>query len=416
MRKKTALKLMAILSFSLLGSLAVFLSAQSASACPVYSDIREIKLTLRYGDMKWEFKYPDIVYTGGFDEGMERFEKDFRGRITGEKPFRCRYDLSDAYDKLKKIAEQIECEPVNAEVRFYPESGSKFAIKEDKKGKKVDIEKLYSKIRKSLAKGTSAEVEIIPRLIDPEITAEKLRRATAVRSEFSTDFSASPPERKHNIALSLRQFNGMIVYPGQEVSFNQVVGPRTEERGYKVAKIIVGGDFVEGLGGGVCQSSTTLYNALLLADIKITEQHRHTLAVAYVPPSFDAMVNISTADLKFLNDSGNFIFIKTWTDGNRAYVRIYGEKLGYTIKRRSTVLKVYETPREEVVVDVEGKYKDIYEGERRVVIPSKPKIESMGELLYYKNGQIIKIKPIRRDIYMPLVGKEVIGTAKRPRK
>lgn len=407
---------MAILSFSLLGSLAVFLSAQSASACPVYSDIREIKLTLRYGDMKWEFKYPDIVYTGGFDEGMERFEKDFRGRITGEKPFRCRYDLSDAYDKLKKIAEQIECEPVNAEVRFYPESGSKFAIKEDKKGKKVDIEKLYSKIRKSLAKGTSAEVEIIPRLIDPEITAEKLRRATAVRSEFSTDFSASPPERKHNIALSLRQFNGMIVYPGQEVSFNQVVGPRTEERGYKVAKIIVGGDFVEGLGGGVCQSSTTLYNALLLADIKITEQHRHTLAVAYVPPSFDAMVNISTADLKFLNDSGNFIFIKTWTDGNRAYVRIYGEKLGYTIKRRSTVLKVYETPREEVVVDVEGKYKDIYEGERRVVIPSKPKIESMGELLYYKNGQIIKIKPIRRDIYMPLVGKEVIGTAKRPRK
>ena len=148
-----------------------------------------------------------------------------------------------------------------------------------------------------------------------------------------------------------------------------------------MSKIIVGGEFVKGFGGGVCQSSTTLYHALLLADIKITEQHRHTLAISYVPPSFDAMVNISTADLKFLNDSGNFIFIKAWTEGNRAYVRIYGEKLVYTIKRRSTVLKVYEKPREKVVVDFEGKYRDIYEGERRVIIPSKQKIESMGELL-----------------------------------
>lgn len=416
MRKTTAVKVMAILCFSLIGSLALFLSARSASASPGYSDIYGIKLTLRYGDRKWEFRYPDIVYSDGFDEGIEGFEKDFRGRIMRERPFSCCYDLADAYGKLRQIAAQIECEPVNAKVKFFPDRKGKFAIKEDKKGRRVDIEKLYSQIKKSLSKGVSAEVEIVPKLIDPEITAKKLKRATAVRSEFSTDFSSSPPERKHNIALSLRQFNGLIVWPGEEVSFNAVVGPRTQERGYKVSKIIVGGEFVKGFGGGVCQSSTTLYNALLLADIKITEQHRHTLAISYVPPSFDAMVNISTADLKFLNDSGNFIFIKAWTEGNRAYVRIYGEKLVYTIKRRSTVLKVYEKPREKVVVDFEGKYRDIYEGERRVIIPSKPKIESMGELLYYRNGRIVKIKPIRRDVYMPLVGKEVVGTAKRPKR
>lgn len=413
MREKTSIKTALILTFFLLGSISLFLLAQNAYANPNYSNILEIRLTLRYGDMKWEFRHPDIVYSGGFDEGMSRFEKDFRGRIKGERPFYCSYDLADAYAKLREIVGQIDCEPQNAEVSFHPNSDKKFAIKEDKKGRKVDIDKLYLKIKESLSRGASAEVEIIPNLIEPEISAKKLRKATAVRSEFSTDFSYSSPERKHNIALSLRQFNGLIIPPGGEVSFNATVGPRTEARGYKEAKIIVAGEFVEGIGGGVCQTSTTLYNALLLADIKITEQHRHTLAVSYVPPSFDAMVNISTADLRFSNDSGNYIFIKTWADSGRAYVRVYGEKLDYTIKRRSTLLKVYEKPREEVVVDFEGKYKDIYEGERRVVIPSKPKMESMGELVYYKDGQIVKIKPIRKDTYMQMVGKEVIGTAKR---
>jgi vancomycin resistance protein YoaR len=379
-------------------------------------DVRNIYVRLSYCGTVWEFRYPEIVYRGGFDEGLnESFEKDFRGRLKGQKkPFACAYELRDAENKFKAVARHIDKEPVNAEIRFNPCSQNMFIIKDDVKGKKLDVEGLLRLTADKLSKGESVDINIEPHSVNAAVTRESLEKALYQRCEFSTDFSGSSPERRHNIALSLKQFNGMIVPPGGTVSFNSVVGPRKEERGYKVSKIISNGEFIEGVGGGVCQTSTTLYNALILADIRINEYHRHTLSVSYVPPSFDAMVNISTADLKFTNDSGNFLFFKTWTDGSRAYVRIYGEKMGYTIKRRSTVIKEYETPKEEVIYDIEGKYPDIYEGERRIVINSKPKKETMGELLYYREGRLFKTVILRKDVYLQLVGKEIIGTAKRP--
>lgn len=394
--------------------------SETASAMPFKSQLagnaNEIYVRLKYKENVWEFRYPDIIYRSGFDSGLDdAYKKDFRGRIESQqKPIRCSYQLIDAQKKFKRIAEYVDSTPVNAEIKFNPNIHRMFAIKDDIKGNKLDVEGLTEYVQKNLAKGRSVDMEILPDKVDAEITTASLRKAFAVRCEFSTNFSWSTPERSHNIELSLRQFNGLVAAPGETVSFNKTVGERTEERGYKVSKIIFGGEFVEGVGGGVCQTSTTLYNALLLADIKIAEYHKHTLAISYVPPSFDAMVNISTADLKFTNNSGNFLFFKTWTAGGRAYVRIYGEKLDYTIERKSTIVKEHETPKEEEIIDTEGKYKDLYEGERRIIVYSKPKKETTGELLYYRNGQVFKTVMLRKDIYMQLVGKEIIGTAKKP--
>ena len=383
---------------------------------PVYSRINDIYVKLKYKDSVWEYRYPDIKYSNGIDKALDNsFIKDLRGRIIlQDKSFFCSFILDDAQAKYNKIAEFIDSEPVNAEIAFYPDSKEKFKIKEDIKGKKLNIAQLIKTTEDFLSRGKSVDLEIIPENVDAEINVNSLKKSFSIREEFSTDFTYSTPERKHNIALSLSQFNGMVIMPEQEISFNKVVGHRTAERGYKTSKIIVGGEFVEGVGGGVCQTSTTLYNALILSEIKITEYHRHTLAVSYVPPSFDAMVNISTADLRFKNDSGNFLFVKAWTENNRAYVRIYGEKLPYKIKRRSTVTNVFDLPKEKVILDTEGKYKDIFEGERKVVIPSKPKKESIGELLYYKNGELFRTVYLRKDVYMQMIGKEIIGTAKKP--
>lgn len=95
----------------------------------------------------------------------------------------------------------------------------------------------------------------------------------------------------HNIALAAEKINGCILADGEEFSFNGRVGARTESNGFLSAPIILEGDFVEGVGGGVCQASTTVYNAALLAGMEITEQHPHSLRVGYVEPSFDAMVS-----------------------------------------------------------------------------------------------------------------------------
>jgi len=388
----------------------------TVKAEPNTSNINDIYVRLKYGKAVWEYRYPEIKYCGGFDYAAEKsFTKDYRGRLKGQnKPLFCSYRLTDAENKLKIIAKHIDTDPVKAEVSYNPHSKKMFKIKDDVKGKSVNIKQLLASIEKSLLKGKSVDVEIVPDTVNAEVTTVSIKRALKVRGEFSTDYSFSIPERKHNIKISLREFNGLIVAPDETVSFNDVVGERTAEKGYKTSKIILNGEFIEGIGGGVCQSSTTIYNALILSDVKILEYHHHTLSVSYVPPSFDAMVNISTADLKFKNTTGNFLFFQTSADDNKAYVKIYGEQLNFIIKRKSTVLKEYEKPKEEVIIDIEGKYKNLFEGERQIILHSKPKKESMGELLYYKDDKLFKTVLLRKDTYSQLIGKEIIGTAKKP--
>ena len=420
METKTLHKTKILLQISFFISIFLFLSGLcfnlQANAKPVYSDIKNIYVRLTYNNTVWEYRFPEIEYKSGIDNAINNnFKKDYRGRILEQKDsFSCSYKLKKAEEKLKIIAKYIDTEPIKAEISFNPNSKKMFNIKDDIKGNRLNIEKHIKLINQNLSKGKSVDITIVPDKINAEVTTQSLKKATNIRSEFSTDFTYSIPERKHNIRLSLKQINGLVIKPDQSFSFNEIVGPRTKEKGYKTSKIISNGDFVEGVGGGVCQTSTTLYNALILSDVKILEQHRHTLLVSYIPPSFDAMVNINTSDLKFKNNTGNFLFIKTWTDENRAYVRIYGQKMDYIIKRKSTIIKEYQTPKEELIIDKEGKYKDLYEGERRIILHSKPKRETKGELLYYKQGKLIKTVMLRKDVYLQLIGKEVVGTAKKP--
>ena len=132
-----------------------------------------------------------------------------------------------------------------------------------------------------------------------------------LRATFSTDYSKSSAERKHNVGLAAKSLDNVFVDAGGEFSFNKTVGERTYKRGYKSAKIIVNGEFTEGVGGGVCQVSTTLYNAALLAGLEISEVNQHSVAVSYVAPSFDAMVNSGSADLRFINRTHNPVIIRT---------------------------------------------------------------------------------------------------------
>ena len=138
--------------------------------------------------------------------------------------------------------------------------------------------------------------------IKPSGTIEDLKQKTILRSKFSTNYSKSTENRKSNVRTALGAFNGQIIMPEQEVSFNEITGARTKENGYKPANIILNGVYVQGSGGGVCQASTTLYNALLLSNIEILEVSKHSLPASYVPLALDAMVSEGISDLKFKNN------------------------------------------------------------------------------------------------------------------
>ena len=234
-----------------------------------------------------------------------------------------------------------------------------------------------------------------------------------LRSEFSTRYSSSTEERKFNVNLASKTLDNTLVDINGEFSFNLTIGERTEKRGYKKAKIIVGGEFVDGVGGGVCQVSTTLYNAVLLAGLKIIECHPHSLPVSYVEPSFDAMVNSGWADLKFINDTHNPVIIRARADGEKLTIQIFGEPMVERYERVSVLTGEVPQPKAEITFDDKGEYPDLFEGEFKFLRYGKSGYKSEGYIKTFVNGKHVKTRKIRTDKYLPTKSVIIYGRAKR---
>ncbi|MDD2234979.1 MAG: cell wall-binding repeat-containing protein [Desulfitobacteriaceae bacterium] len=142
-------------------------------------------------------------------------------------------------------------------------------------------------------------------------------------SQYSTRFNSSMTNRTHNVKLAAKTLDGIVLAPGVRFSFNGSVGNRTVEAGYLEAPIISGDAFVPGIGGGVCQVSTTLYNAALLAHLEILERHPHSMPVNYVPAGKDATVSYPTLDLKFRNSLKTYLAIRSLVEGNTLTIALW---------------------------------------------------------------------------------------------
>lgn len=222
-------------------------------------------------------------------------------------------------------------------------------------------------------------------------------------ARFSTYYGDSKPNRKDNIALACRKIDGTVLYPEDEFSFNDIVGARTVENGFKSAYIIKDGEFVEGIGGGVCQVSSTLYNCALLANLTITCVRAHSLPVSYVAPSFDAMVS-TASDLRFVNTLSSPVTIKMLADGKYLKAEMYGIE-SCTIRRRSQTIET---------LPFEVEYRDdatLKLGEEVIDTYGKAGLRSQGFLEYYQNGKLIKTVLIRKDTYFPQKRIVLRGTA-----
>ncbi len=212
-------------------------------------------------------------------------------------------------------------------------------------------------------------------------------------ARFCTYYGDSSENRKANVELACRKINGLTLYPEEEFSFNGQVGERTVKNGFKTAYIISDGDFVEGVGGGVCQVSSTLYNCALLANLAVTCVNPHSLPVSYVAPSFDAMVS-SGSDFRFVNTLSAPIKIVMVANGRDITAEIYGvDKV--TIKRRS--LTIEQIPFE----TIEKESEDVPQGGEIVDTAGKNGIKSQGFLDYYEDGKLLKSVLIRTDYYAP---------------
>ncbi|NLL42722.1 MAG: VanW family protein [Firmicutes bacterium] len=161
----------------------------------------------------------------------------------------------------------------------------------------------------------------------PFVRTEHLQELVDVLGDFSTPLIGSPG-RVENIRLSLAAINNSVVLPGEVFSFNGTVGERTVEKGYRNAPIILGEAVVPGVGGGICQSSTTLYNAVRLAGLEIVERRIHSIAPSYIKHGLDAAVAWPYTDFKFKNDSQTPVIVKAEIQGWRVRVWILGKDGG----------------------------------------------------------------------------------------
>lgn len=210
--------------------------------------------------------------------------------------------------------------------RFMIKSDGTMEVLPEKKGKQVDISSLIVSVKNSPLNHTKT-ISIPINEVSPSLTKSELEKLkmTGLLSSYTTYFDPTLKERTNNIKLAAQAIDGTVLKPGQEFSFNQTVGPRTPETGYQIAMIIEGNEFAPGLGGGICQVSSTLYNAVQKASLKVSERSRHSLAVNYVPPGQDATVAYPSLDFKFINNSEGYLLIRSTIHNNTLTFNLYGQ-------------------------------------------------------------------------------------------
>lgn len=200
-----------------------------------------------------------------------------------------------------------------------------------------------------------ASIDLVIDVTQPKGSAEELAAVKNVLGTFTTSYSTSGKARSANVENGVRLINGTTLYPGEEFSTYESVRPFTEANGYYPAGSYLNGKVVDSIGGGICQVSTTLYNAVLLSELEVTERHNHSMIVSYVEPSMDAAIAESAGkDFKFKNNLNYPIYIEGVTANKKLTFTIYGleeRTPDHKVKYESEVLKVTQPDTETIVQD-----------------------------------------------------------------
>ena len=300
----------------------------------------------------------------------------------------------DAENRIQSLCEKCAKLSVDAQVSF---SASGFTYQKGRAGLVADYNASLCRVLEAL-KGEKEEAALATHAYGPAVTEQMLKERTQLLASFTTQFDASNANRTHNIALAAQKLAGAVVAPHAQFSFNERVGERTAENGFQESVVIFDGEFVKGVGGGVCQLSTTLFNAALRAGMKVSESRNHSLAVSYVAPSLDAMVS-EYSDLKFVNPYDTPVYLKARVQGGRVTVQCFGLPDGKRYTTESVILYRLAPPPEEIV---EGE-------EDKVLRAEKEGIASESYLLVYDSGgNLISRTLIRRDNYAVVRGKRQV--------
>lgn len=224
------------------------------------------------------------------------------------------------------VADVYDIAPKDAELTH---TGNGFEVSQDEDGLGVDIDATWKKIAMAYAENEDDYMEITVEAeletVRPHCPTDDLKLIKDLLGSSYTDYSVGSATRSVNVEVATDNVSGAVVMPGDTVSVSERMKPRTAENGYQSGGTMVNGVIEDSIGGGICQVSTTLYNALLKAEVQIDERHNHSMVVSYVSPGKDAAVSEDGGkDLVFTNNRETPIYIEGYTDGTNVYFFVYG--------------------------------------------------------------------------------------------
>lgn len=361
---------------------------------------REGVLELTFGANKQDIKIKDIELQYDLEKPIKEVltlkEKNLasNSKARDEKISDLTVQLPKSYkmgkidDAIKAISKGIYVEPVDDTIEV---NDGEFTIKKGKPGKGVDSKKMKSEIESAFDRQFSGKIEGVEgELEQKKLEKSDITRLTGVIGESSTYYNEGNVSRSNNVKRSTACFNGLVVKPGETVSFNQL----TDIGGYEQALIIDGnGDIVMGVGGGLCQSATTLFQAAVSAGMTVVESNCHTLPSEYTSLAMDAMVS-GWSDFKFRNDFDFPVIVQSWAGGGEVHFEFLGdtEKKNYEVKI---------VPGEVTTIGFAEK-----EVEDPTVVPGERVIEKYGQVGYrvatfIYNGKTGETYKLRDNYYEP---------------
>jgi vancomycin resistance protein YoaR len=296
--------------------------------------------------------------------------------------------------------------PVNASLSI---KGKEISIKGGDNGSVVNKQLLQERVIKANLSGET--VVVIPlEDVEPETTVEDIldMGITKVIASYKTTFDPNYKGKVTNIGIASKEIEGIILAPGEIFDFNETTGRRTPDKGYVDATIFSGGKMIDDIGGGICQVSSTMYNAALYAGFEIVERHQHGLPVSYVPAGRDATLWYGSKNFRFKNTSGKHAYLQLDVGKNYLEVNIFGTKHVDQVLLESEILEKVSPPVREI------KDPNLSVGDTEVVEKGAYGYKSVAYQIIKKDGKVVERKELSRDYYKPMERVIRVGTKKEP--
>lgn len=296
------------------------------------------KITIQKEDKIWDIPFSDLDVKYDIEASVEQaWEigrtgelKDRYKAVTDvaqnkeDIPISYTHDNQKVVEKLQQIATEFN---VDAQDSTITRKNGAFQITDEQKGYALDVDKTVPKVEELLEQNTGGIVEPEITVTEPKVTRADNEKVTDLIGTYSTTYSANAAGRNENLRVGCANIDGTVIAPGEVFSMNVGLGPQTYANGYKDAGVYVNGKVEQGVAGGVCQVTSTLYNAVILAELEVVERYPHSMTVGYVPLGRDAAVAGDYKDLKFRNDTEYPVYLEAYARDGKVVCNLYGHEI-----------------------------------------------------------------------------------------